>query len=108
MKRTFEIEWDDDLGPMWMNADNLMACLVAHCPNTKFGTTDVTDTLTASEALFGFAGWLTTRDERTVMSHTDECGQIAELVIRFCDTNELPSPRDGWEKKLSHPIDRVE
>lgn len=27
MKRTFEIEWDDDLGPMWMNEKNLLNCL---------------------------------------------------------------------------------
>lgn len=27
MKRTFEIEWNDDLGPMWMNEENLLNCL---------------------------------------------------------------------------------
>lgn len=27
MKRTFEIEFRDDLGPMWMNEDNLAICL---------------------------------------------------------------------------------
>ena len=27
MKRTFVIEFDDELGPMWMNKDNLELCL---------------------------------------------------------------------------------
>ncbi|KKM95401.1 hypothetical protein LCGC14_1188600 [marine sediment metagenome] len=27
MKRLFEIEWDDDSGPMWMNVDNLRTCI---------------------------------------------------------------------------------
>ncbi len=29
-KRTFQIEWDEDLGPLWMNVYNLSTCL-----NTK-------------------------------------------------------------------------
>lgn len=27
-KRTFEIEWPEDSGPMWMNQDNLLSCLI--------------------------------------------------------------------------------
>jgi hypothetical protein len=96
MKRTFEIEWNDDLGPMWMNADNLMACLVAYCPNTKLGTTDVTDKPLASEALYGFMGWLTSRKERVTLSHTDECGHIADLINQFCNAQGLREPRDDW------------
>ena len=42
MKRTFEIEFPDDLGPMWMNRDNLMMCLSEKCPNTHFTVTDLT------------------------------------------------------------------
>jgi hypothetical protein len=30
MKRVFEVEWDDELGPFWMNKDSLLVCL-----NTK-------------------------------------------------------------------------
>lgn len=41
-KRTFEIEWDDDLGPLWMNTDNLLICLTQTCPNTTFTVLDVT------------------------------------------------------------------
>lgn len=33
MKRIFEIEWSDKLGPMWMNQDSLLSCLNGeqHC-----------------------------------------------------------------------------
>ena len=47
-KRIFEIEWDDGLGSMWMNEDNLMSCL---CENTHVGhdlnikVKDVTDVI---------------------------------------------------------------
>ena len=61
------------------------------------------DKLSASEALFGFAGWLTTRDERTVMSAHDESGCIVCLVVEFCETNNLEMPREGWSDNLTHP-----
>jgi len=60
-------------------------------------------TMTASEALFGFCGWLTSRKEKTVMSSTDEAGTAVELIEKFMDANNLPMPTDGWEKNLVHP-----
>lgn len=42
MKRTFEIEFPDDLGPLWMNKSNLLTCLTNTCPNTIFTVKDVT------------------------------------------------------------------
>ena len=57
----------------------------------------------ASESLYGFCGWLTTRQQKTVMSSKDNAAPIAELVKEFCETNNLPDPREGWEKKITHP-----
>lgn len=59
--------------------------------------------MSASEALFGFAGWLTTRPEKTVMSSVDDAAPIADLVQEFCNVNGLAAPREGWDKKLKHP-----
>ena len=59
--------------------------------------------LTASEAVFGFAAWLTTRDEETKMGSSNDCAPIADLVKQFCEENELTPPRDGWENNLIHP-----
>lgn len=61
------------------------------------------DKLTASEAVYGFAAWLTTREKKTVMSSTDDAAPIADLVSQFCKENKLETPRDGWEFNLIHP-----
>jgi len=59
--------------------------------------------LSPSEALYGFAGWLTSREKQTVMSSRQDAGHVADLVKTFCDANGLPEPRDGWEEILVHP-----
>ena len=59
--------------------------------------------LTASEALFGFAGWLTTRDEAVTASSKHDAGIWASLVSQFCEVNNLDTPRDGWDENLTHP-----
>ena len=59
--------------------------------------------LRASEALYGFAGWLTTRKERVTLSAKDNASRAADLVALFVQVNRLPPPRDGWEKELMHP-----
>jgi len=61
------------------------------------------DKLSPSEAVLGFAGWLTSRDEKTVMSSTDDAACIADLVNEFCKTNNLDDPKDHWEDNLTHP-----
>jgi len=62
----------------------------------------MTDKLTASEAVFGFAAWLTCRDEKTVMGSTYDSAPIADLVAEFCKENGLDDPRDGWANNLIH------
>jgi hypothetical protein len=42
VSRRFEIEWDDDSGPLWMNTSNLLLCLTEYCRNTRFRARDVT------------------------------------------------------------------
>ncbi|MCP4401994.1 MAG: hypothetical protein GY801_32430 [bacterium] len=63
----------------------------------------MSDKLTASEAIFGFAAWLTCREEKTVFSSSDDAGIIAEKVAEFCKVNSLQDPKEGWEKNLIHP-----
>ena len=60
--------------------------------------------LSASEALYGFVGWLTSREEVTPkLSSKHEASVAAILVDDFCQANNLSNPRDGWHKKLNHP-----
>ena len=59
--------------------------------------------LSGSEAIYGFCGWLTTRKEKTIMSSTNDCAVIAELIELFCMENNLTEPCDKWENNLKHP-----
>jgi hypothetical protein len=61
------------------------------------------DKLTASEAVYGFAGWLTTRKEPVTFSHVDNAAIAADLVNEFVKENKLAEPRDGWHHNLIHP-----
>jgi len=61
--------------------------------------------LSASEALYGFCGWLTARKEKTVMSSDDNTGCVAALVEKFCEVNDLEDPREDWVDFLKHPKD---
>ena len=67
----------------------------------------MSDTLNPSEAVYGFAAWLTCRKEKTVMSASDDAAIIVELVAQFCETNNLPEISSQWPKHLVHPSGEV-
>ena len=62
------------------------------------------EVLTASEALFGFAGWLASRDKEIAFSCTADIVPVMELLEEFCETNQLAEPRSGWGKILRMPV----
>jgi len=64
---------------------------------------DCSNELSASEALFGFCGWLSSRKEELKISSTNKCGILAELIEIFCKANNLKEPREKWNEKLIHP-----
>lgn len=44
--RKFSIQWPEELGPLWINRDNLLNCLAQRYPRTLFIVKDITnDTL---------------------------------------------------------------
>ena len=61
------------------------------------------DKLNASEAIYGFAAWLTTRDESITAGSTHDAAVWAEKVDEFCKVNHLEEPREGWQNNLIHP-----
>ena len=67
----------------------------------KGGTT--TPKLTAAEALYGFGGWLTSREAVCTFSEKHDAGVMADLIGYFAKVNELEDPRPGWESNLTHP-----
>ena len=60
----------------------------------------VKEELSPSESLYGFAGWLTTRNEPITISSKHNAAIVAELVDDFIKKQKLKNPRDNWEKNL--------
>ncbi len=57
--------------------------------------------MNASEALYGFMGWLTTREQVTPeFSLRHDASEGARLVAEFCKRNKLTEPREGWQNNL--------
>jgi hypothetical protein len=50
------------------------------------------------EAVFLFAGWLTTRSEPVTMSSTHDAAIVAELCEEFIKEKGFPQPRQDWHK----------
>lgn len=63
--------------------------------------------LNSAEAVYGFAAWLTSREEKTVMSSSDDSAHIADLVIMFIEENSLGDVSEKWPSHLIHPSGRV-
>ncbi len=62
----------------------------------------MTDKISASEALFAFCSWLTSREEKTVMSSKDDAAGIADLIGEFCKKNKLNPPSENWDKNVKN------
>ena len=63
----------------------------------------MTDRITASEALYGFMGWLTSRQGTLTLGGSHDCAPAADVVNEFCDANDLAEPRSGWHRNFVHP-----
>jgi hypothetical protein len=59
--------------------------------------------LTGSEAIYGFCAWLTTREEKTIMSSANDAAVVCDLIKEFCEKNKLPDPRINYTDYLTLP-----
>lgn len=59
--------------------------------------------LKGSEAVYGLLSWLTVRNEVVIFSAKHDAAIAANLAKEFCEANNLPDPRDGWQNNLTHP-----
>ena len=58
----------------------------------------------ASEAVFGFAAWLTTRRKPVLLGAEHDAAPAAELADQWCKANHLPEPRErAYPKNITHP-----
>lgn len=61
--------------------------------------------ISPSEALYGFAGWLTSSDISLTVGAKHEAGEMAVLVDKFCKSQGLASPRDVYPNNLKpYPV----
>ena len=60
-------------------------------------------TVTASEAVFGFAAWLTGRIQGQCFGAHFNSAPAAELAGLWCDENKLPRPRKIFPKNIIQP-----
>lgn len=102
METIVKIKWDKPEEQAWLCDKNVQIALEQHCKNTKFDVTDIKE-MTGSEAIFGFCGWLTTRENKTVMSAKHDAAKIAQLIEEFCEINNLSEARNNWTDLLIHP-----
>ena len=58
---------------------------------------------TASEAIYAFAAWLTTRDESITISAKHDAGSVASLVDQFVKHNKWAEPGKNYPDNFSHP-----
>lgn len=67
-------------------------------------STEKEENVLASEAVYVFAAWITTRSTVTTASAAHDSAPIAEIVAEFCDANDLKPPReDIYPNNLMHP-----
>ena len=63
----------------------------------------MTDKLNASEALYGFMAWLTTREDQVTLSRHNDSATAADLVSKFCELNDFEPAREGWQDLIKTP-----
>jgi hypothetical protein len=64
--------------------------------------------LTPSEAIYGFAAWLTCREGSLLVGSSHDAAPMAGLCAAFCEANNLGKPRDDYHHGLKHPKEDAE
>jgi len=53
--------------------------------------------LSPSEAIYGFAGWLTTKQPPVTMSSEHDASPVADLVDEYCKSQGFAAPSEEWQ-----------
>lgn len=59
--------------------------------------------ITATDALYGFCAWLTTREKSVTFSSKHNAGTIADLINTFIKANNLPDPSKKYPNNFVMP-----
>lgn len=66
----------------------------------RFDSRLVPENLSPGGALYGFGGWLTTRDEPVTMSGKHNAATVVELIDKFMKKQGIEDPKEHWEDDL--------
>lgn len=61
-------------------------------------------TISPTEALYAFAGWLTSRPAGLVVGAPFDAAPMAALVEQYRKRNQWPEVRSDWTQRFSHPV----
>jgi len=89
--------------PVWDFTDDTIFTPVLITPVEKPMLKGEKGKLTAPEAVYGFAAWLTCRKNPITLSSTNDASEICNLVDEFIRTNSLGEPRSNYCQYLTHP-----
>ncbi len=59
----------------------------------------------ATDALFGFVAWLTTRKQVVSFGASHDCAEALEVLSRFIKVNNLPDVSDKYPTNFEIPRD---
>lgn len=62
---------------------------------------DSQNTITPADALYGFVGWLTSRQPPVTFSSVHDAAEPADLVAKFCKANNLGDASAGFPGNLT-------
>jgi hypothetical protein len=63
------------------------------------------ENMKATDALFGFAAWLTTREEVVAFGGSESAAPAAELVGKFVEANDLGEPSPEYPESFVMPVE---
>lgn len=63
--------------------------------------------LNASEAIYGFVGWMTCREENLAIGANSDASPFPPLIDEFCKANDLDPVTLAWPSHLIHPNGEV-
>lgn len=87
-KRIFEIEFDEDLGLLWMNEDNLLLCIDSYCKPGLCKVKDITDKLTFDKLQEEQKAWADRNFSKDtpfwhpLLGVVEEVGELAHVILK--------------------------
>jgi len=74
-------------------------------PTSEMMATPEADSLSASEALYGFCAWLSGREGTLSVGAFHPLCALATLAGEFWYANNFAPTREGWDKRVRYPTD---